>query len=68
MAQTPSDEAPAYQLLSEASQRGHWKAKRQVAWSHVFGKNLPLDLAEARTIFTELAEKGDPEGQMVSCI
>ncbi|KAA0197914.1 hypothetical protein HAZT_HAZT007241 [Hyalella azteca] len=62
--QMPSDEGPAYLLLSEAAARGHWKAKRQVAWGHVFGKHLPLDLQEARNIFTELADKGDPEGQM----
>ncbi|KAF2364880.1 Sel1-like repeat [Trinorchestia longiramus] len=64
LAQIPSDEGPAFQLLSEAAERGHWKAKRQVAWGHVFGKHLPIDLVEARNLFTELAEKGDPEGQM----
>lgn len=61
---SPPDEATAYTLLSQAAGYGHWKAKRQVSWGHVFGKNLPLDLPQARNIFTELADKGDPEGQM----
>lgn len=61
---TRPNKKEAYSLLVAASQKGNIDAKALVAWAVLFGNPLPQDLYNAKKMFTELSEKGHPDGHM----
>lgn len=61
---TRPDQKYAYKLLTNAAEKGAIEAKALVAWAKLFGNPLEQNLNEARGIFEELAQVGNPDGQM----
>lgn len=54
----------AFKLLVKAAEKGNDDAKGRIAWANLFGNPLPQNLEMAKTMFSELAEVGNPEGHM----
>lgn len=50
----------AYNLLQQASIRGHKRSMEMVAWAEIVGGPLPLDIVGAIEKFTKLAKEGYP--------
>lgn len=61
---TKPNKKEAYSLLLAASQKGNVDAKAMVAWATLFGNPLSQDVENAKSMFTELSEKGHHEGHM----
>ncbi|CAL8078875.1 unnamed protein product [Calicophoron daubneyi] len=59
----PSVRKLAFQLLQEASEQGHLKAREWVALGTLLGWGLFQSLPRAYSEFTQLAEEGNPRGQ-----
>ena len=57
----------AYQLLEQAAELNHTKAREMVAMALLFGNHMRPNLVRAKKIFEALASEGSPGGQMVSC-
>lgn len=53
-----------YALLKQAADKGHKLARAKIAWAHLLGHYLPLDIYFARDEFMQLAEVGVPEAHM----
>lgn len=61
---TKPDKKQAYNLLSVAADKGNREAKVLVGWAKLFGNPIRQNVEEAREIFSDLAEAGNPDGHM----
>lgn len=59
-----TDKTAGYEILIDAANRGHAKSNAQIAWAHLFGNPLELNIDKAKKTFSELAESGLPEAHM----
>lgn len=48
-----------------AADKGYAPAKIKLAWSHVFGEGVELNVDKAREIFEEMAEDGNADAHAV---
>lgn len=53
-----------YLLLKQAADKGHKLARSKIAWAHLLGHYLPMDINFARDEFVQLAEVGVAEAHM----
>ncbi|XP_052756362.1 protein sel-1 homolog 1 isoform X2 [Galleria mellonella] len=51
----------AIMQVKQSADRGYIPAKIKLAWSHVFGEGVDMDIEAAKAIFEELAEQGNGE-------
>ncbi|XP_055373676.1 protein sel-1 homolog 1 [Condylostylus longicornis] len=61
---TSADKSVGYLILNKAANLGHSLAKAELAWAHLLGHFVELDIEYARSTFEELAQKGIPEAHM----
>ncbi|KAL0868910.1 hypothetical protein ABMA27_007242, partial [Loxostege sticticalis] len=47
--------------IQQAASKGYVPAKIKLAWSHIFGEGVELDVEKAKTIFEALAEEGNAD-------
>lgn len=59
-----SNRAEGFVLLHKAAEKGHRLAKVNIAWAHLLGNPLELQVEGAKKSFEELSEIGMPEAQM----
>jgi SEL1 protein len=59
-----SNRADGFVLLQKAAEKGHKLAKVNIAWAHLLGNPLDLQIEDAKKTFEELAETGMPEAHM----
>lgn len=62
---TPDLQATINQI-KDAADAGYIPAQIKLAWSHIFGEGVALDLPRAKEIFERLAEKGIADAHSVS--
>lgn len=58
------EKTPGYALLKQAADKGHKLARAKIAWEHLLGHYLPMDINFAKDEFQQLAEVGIPEAHM----
>ncbi|XP_053677989.1 protein sel-1 homolog 1 [Anopheles nili] len=61
---TKVDRLLGHRLMVEAASKGHSHAKSHVAWAHLLGNPVPLEVETAKYMFLDLAEEGLPDAQM----
>lgn len=58
------EKAIGYSFLKQAADKGHKLARSKIAWAHLLGHYLPLDINFAKDEFVQLSEVGVPEAHM----
>lgn len=61
-----TDKTLGYKMLREAADLGHKEAKTELAWAHLLGHYINLDIPYAKSVFEEMAKSGIPGAHMVS--
>uniref|UniRef100_A0A182RPF6 Uncharacterized protein n=1 Tax=Anopheles funestus TaxID=62324 RepID=A0A182RPF6_ANOFN len=61
---TRVDRLLGHKLMVEAAGKRHPLARSHVAWAHLLGSPVSLDIEAAKQTFLELAEEGLPDAQM----
>jgi TPR repeat protein len=62
---TRPNKRAAYSLLQAAADLGHVKAQAKLAWAYLLGSPFDQNITKSVEIFQELANKGDPDSQLV---
>lgn len=58
------EKALGYSFLKQAADKGHKLARSKIAWAHLLGHYLALDIHFAKDEFMQLSEVGVPEAHM----
>ncbi|XP_058126856.1 protein sel-1 homolog 1 [Anopheles ziemanni] len=61
---TKVDRILGHKLMVEAAAKGNSLARSHVAWAHLLGNPVPLDIEAAKQTFLDLSEEGLPDAQM----
>lgn len=62
---TRPNKRAAYSLLQAAADLGHVKAQAKLGWAYLLGSPFEQNITKSVEIFQELANKGDPDSQLV---
>lgn len=58
------DKRPAWEMIEKAALADYSPAILRLAWAYLLGNRFHINPKAAHTLFTSLAETGDPEAQM----
>lgn len=59
-----TDKTLGYKMLREAADLGHKEAKTELAWAHLLGHYINLDIPYAKSVFEDMAKSGIPGAHM----
>lgn len=62
---TRPNKRAAYSLFQAAADLGHVKAQAKLGWAYLLGSPFEQNITKSVEIFQELANKGDPDSQLV---
>jgi TPR repeat protein len=62
---TRPNKKAAYNMLQAAADLGHIRAQAKLGWAYLLGSPFEQNITKAVEIFQELANKGDPDSQLV---
>lgn len=65
IAKQRSDKDLGHIFITRAAEMNHLKARAEMAWAHLLGRNGKLNFELAAAEFDELAKEGVPEANMV---
>ena len=63
---TSTDKSVGYITLKKAADMGHQLAKAELAWAHLLGHFVELDIYYAKAVFEKLVDLGIPQAHMVN--